>query len=289
MKSFRPSFLAYKNKLPIRSFRAMQCQSSIDNTILDLIVVSRNQIKNAREFLYYYSLNTSQYWKSKIRLVWVDNSSSDGTPKFLQHKLSQINGSIMILMSSQIQSLSCRNLGQMIASHQNSIKSKYVMFIDPAQFLQKGWQSQYFQFMQLGNYGMSGIKAFTCDRKYHTISKLQCSATSIGLYYNYVSSSGSVFKVQCFEKIKGFDISLSRTFYQSQDVCLRSSLQGYSIGWNIAARISDTYIEKTSLQEDQTLQKKVANGLNKFQLKWNNRRMPTLIAKDCVSFYKQYS
>lgn len=266
------TLLSCKNMRSLKTEGANQ-----ESFILDLVMLSHNGLHATRDFLRHLSNNTSPDLLNKIRIIWIDNGSSDGTPRYLENKFVELGlNVILVISSSNLGVIGGRNLGLKISKEIMS-KSDYLMFLDNDQYVQEGWLRQHMNVMKEGDYDFIGVEAWKCNHRFLPVVKLDTQINrAINNVFNYVGCGGTMMKREVFNKVGYLDDIFNPCYFEDPDYTIRVFNEGFKIGWNIKARIVHMPHQTLGTLEKPEKTKRFIESMKKFQRKWNGKSMPVL-------------
>lgn len=261
-----------------------------ENFILDLIMLSCDGLHATRDFIRHLSNNTDREFLNKIRIIWIDNGSCDGTPRYLEGKFNELQlNAFLIVSPSNLGVIGGRNLGLKIVKEIFS-QSKYIMFLDNDQYVQDDWLQQHIAVMEEGGYDLIGVEAWKCNHRFLPIEKLDTKINkAIGNTFNYVGCGGTMMKKEVFHKVGYFDDQFNPCYFEDPDFNMRTFNEGFKIGWNIKAKIVHMPHQTLGTMPKDEKTKKFITSMKKFQNKWNNKKMPILKMPLLESFKDEVS
>lgn len=264
--------------LSTKNMRSLKTESANEEKfILDLIMLSHNGLHATRNFLGHLKNNTDQEMLNKIRIIWIDNGSSDGTSRYLENKFEELGlNSILIVSPNNLGVIGGRNLGLKVVKEIMS-KSSYIMFLDNDQYVQQGWLSQHIDVMEEGRYDLVGVEAWKCNHRFLPVTKLDANLKrAIHSNFNYVGCGGTMMKKEVFHEVGYFDEIFNPCYFEDPDLNMRVFNAGFKIGWNIKAKIVHMPHQTLGTLEKPEKTKRFVDSMKKFQSKWNGKKMPIL-------------
>lgn len=191
-----------------------------ENFTLDLIMLSCNGLHSTRDFLRHLVNNTSEDMLDKIRLIWIDNGSEDGTARYLENKFVELGlNAILVVSPTNLGVIGGRNLGLKIVKEIIS-DSDYIMFLDNDQFVQDGWLKHHITVMEEGKFDMVGVEAWRCNHRFLPIDQLDTNIRrAVHAQYNYVGCGGTMMKKEVFRKVGMFDDIFNPCYFEDPDYC----------------------------------------------------------------------
>jgi len=248
-----------------------------ENYILDLVMLSHNGLHATRDFIRHFSNNTDPELLDKIRIIWIDNGSTDGTPRYLENKFDELGlNAILVVSPSNLGVIGGRNMGLKIIKEIRS-KSDYVMLLDNDQYVQEGWLKQHMEVMEEGEYDFIGVEAWKCNHRFLPVVKLDTQINrAIHNVFNYVGCGGTMMKKEVFEKVGLLDDIFNPCYFEDPDYNMRVFNEGFKIGWNIKARIVHMPHQTLGTLAKPEKTKRFVDSMKKFQRKWNGKKMPVL-------------
>lgn len=254
--------------------------------LIDLIILSYNGLEVNKDFIKYYKLNTSKEWQEKIRLIWVDNNSIDGTYDFISSQMREIPNFCLERNNENLGVIGGRNSGYDFCKeiwYTDKEKSKYIMILDNDQFVQPDWIEQHLSVLEEGNYDLIGIEAWEMSQRLAPIKKL--TKKDIGQPFQYIGCGGSLMKSEVPEICGGlYDTQFNPAYFEDPDLCFRANEKGLKIGWNPYAKI--IHLEHSTLGVNKKRQEIFINSYKKFQNKWLNKNIPVFKQKQLEAYKK---
>lgn len=246
---------------------------------IDLVMLSYNGLKTTREFMRCLLSNTSDEYLKKIRLVWTDNGSEDGTFPYLKNKFSKIDKAILINLNNNIGVIKGRNMGIFIRNAINS-KSKYIMFLDNDQYVQEGWIEQHISILENGNYDLVGVEAWQMNNRYLPIKKLDNDIKNFHTYFHYVGCGGMLFKSELLKTVGFLNDEFGKAYFEDPDYCFRVIKEGYNVGWNLDAKIIHYPHQTLGNVNNIEKQKIFINSMKTFQKLWKGHKIKSITMND---------
>ena len=209
------TLLSAKNMRSLKTEGANQ-----ENFILDLVMLSHDGLHATRDFLRHLKNNTDEELLNKIRIIWVDNGSSDGTPRYLENKFEEFGlNAILVVSSTNLGVIGGRNLGLKIIKEIMS-QSDYVMFLDNDQYVQEGWLKHHISVMEEGEYDFIGVEAWKCNHRFLPVTKLDTQINrAIHNVFNYVGCGGTMMKKEVFHQVGFLDDIFNPCYFEDPDYC----------------------------------------------------------------------
>jgi O-antigen biosynthesis protein len=246
---------------------------------LDVIVLSFNGLETSKDFLKFFLLNTPH---DNVRLIWVDNGSSDGTRKFLQKTFDEVveNG-VLILSNTNLGVIEGRNLGFDVSNFINGEEPpcEKLMFLDNDQFVGEGWLEHHLAVLDQG-YDLVGVEAWQLSDSFMPVLHIK----RLNQFFHYVGCGGMVIKREVTDEIGMFDTRFSPAYFEDPDFCLRSVESGFKIGWNIKAKIVHMPHRTLGQIDSNKKHKILLSSLFKFREKWKGKRLPVMRQKHLEVF-----
>lgn len=227
-----------------------------------LVVLSHNSLDTTKKFLDLLYKYTDP---NLFHLYFIDNGSSDETPKFLQDFRKE-NMSIL-LSESNTGVIGGRNLG--FDSFMNHTEYDTLMFLDNDQYVREGWFEQHMDVLNTG-YDMIGVEAWRLSPTFIPLRKL----TSLNDTFNYVGCGGMLVRREVVDKIGSYDMQFNPSYYEDPDYNKRAHDAGFKIGWNIKSKI--IHFPHQTLGKAADRSQRFMNSLQKFRNKWKGQSMPLL-------------
>lgn len=191
-----------------------------ENFILDLVMLSCDGLHTTRDFIRHLVNNTDEGLLSKIRIIWIDNGSCDGSPRYLENKFTELGlNAILVMSPTNLGVIGGRNLGLKIVKEIMS-KSDYIMFLDNDQYVQEGWLSHHLEVLNEGGYDLVGVEAWKCNHRFLPITKLDTKLSrAVSNAFNYVGCGGTLMKKEVFHKVGYFDDIFNPCYFEDPDYC----------------------------------------------------------------------
>ena len=243
---------------------------------VDIIILSYNNIKVSQSFLEHFKNNFPEI---NIRIIWIDNGSTDGTVDFLIKSFEENNfNSILVISPDNLGVINGRNLGCEISLSDN--KSHYLMYLDNDQYVCPGWLEHHFSILNSG-YDLVGVEAWSINKMMMPCRKND----KLSQDFSYVGCGGMLIKKEVIEKIGMFDTIFNPAYFEDPDYNFRAHKAGFKIGWNFKAKIihmaHQTLGNVNNTEKHMILQ----NSWNKFKTKWSPKDIPILKQKDLPEFH----
>lgn len=266
------ALLSAKNMRSLKTEGANQ-----ENFIIDLVMLSHNGLHATRDFIRHLKNNTDPELLDKVRIIWIDNGSTDGTPRYLENKFNEYGlNAIFIVSSSNLGVVGGRNLGLKISKEIMS-QSKYIMFLDNDQYVQEGWLQQHIAVMEEGQYDLVGVEAWKCNHRFLPTVKLDTQINrAVNNIFNYVGSGGTMMKREVFNQVGFLDDMFNPCYFEDPDYIIRTFNEGFKIGWNIKAKIVHMPHQTLGTLAKPEKTKRFIESMKKFQKKWDGKKMPVL-------------
>ena len=253
--------------------------NNLDNKEInvDIIVLSNNHLQISKNFLEHFSENLP---KTSIRLIWIDNGSTDGTTDFLLDNVYKTNkfNSILVLCPENLGVIGGRNLGYNI-SKTNNRKSNHLMFLDNDQYVCPGWLDHHLSVLNSG-YDLVGVEAWKLNDMF-----MPCRQNDrLNQDFSYVGCGGMLIKQKVVDEIGMFDTIFNPAYFEDPDFNFRAHKSGFKIGWNFKAKIihmAHQTLGNIGITEKQVI---LQNSWNKFKTKWSKKDIPILKQKDLPEF-----
>jgi len=247
-------------------------------TDVDIIVLSYNHLQISKNFLEHFINNLPE---SSIRLVWVDNGSTDGTVEFLINNVNKTNkfNSTLILSSNNLGVIGGRNLGYDI-SFSSGRKPKHLMFLDNDQYVCPGWLDQHLSVLNNG-YDLVGVEAWKLNNMFMPCRKND----KLNQDFSYVGCGGMLIKQEVIDKIGMFDILFNPAYFEDPDFNFRAYKAGFKIGWNFKAKIIHMAHQTLGNINSTEKQAILQSSWTKFKTKWSQKDIPILKQKDLSEFH----
>ncbi len=202
------------------------------NPRVDIICLVHNQLHITKGFVKSLFANTENF-----RLTFIDNGSTDETPKFLAKGLKDGKWDA-VFPRENLGVIGGRNLGV------KYIKSDYFMNIDNDQYVKAGWLDKLFGVINRG-YDIAGCEAWSLtppgtagvmsiggvqisDRSYFP----QRHCENPGENFTYIGCGGMLIKREVYDKIGLFDDRFNPAYFEDPDFCWRAIKEGFKLGWS---------------------------------------------------------
>lgn len=229
--------------------------------LVDLIVLSCNNCDINKIFIKNLKNNSDL---SKIRVIWVDNGSTDSSIDYLKNNLPEDH--VLNLQERNLGVINGRNIGWDISNSQKEL-SEYIMFLDNDQFVGKDWLESY---LKLTNkYDLIGWEAWKMNNNFLPICRAKANEE-----FNYVGCGGMFLKREVSNKIGKFDHIFNPSYFEDPDYCMRVHKAGFKITWNKNSNIE--HLPHQTLGKAADKNDRFIKSLKAFRNKWNGERMPSL-------------
>jgi len=252
-------------------------------TKIDLIMLSYNGLKSTREFLNHYLRNTSDEWKNKIRIIWIDNGSEDGTISYLKNKFNKLPKAILVSLTSNLGVIKGRNMGLFVREKLKN-NSDYIMFLDNDQYVQENWVEQHVKVLEEGKFDLIGIEAWQMNKRFLPVKKLDNDIKNFRTYFHYVGCGGMLFKSDIVNSIGYLNEEFGKAYYEDPDFVFRALKNGYKIGWNLNAKIIHFPHQTLGKLKKNEKQMKFIESMKKFQKIWKGHQVINIVMKNSDIF-----
>ena len=229
--------------------------------ILDLIVLSHNNYEINKIFIQRLKDHTDL---SQMRLIWVDNGSTDGSVKYLKNNLP--SNHIISVRETNLGVINGRNLGWDISNSQEEL-SKYIMFLDNDQFVGNGWLDGYLKLAE--KYDVIGWEAWKMNNVFLPICRAKVNEE-----FSYVGCGGMFLKREVSDKVGKFDPIFNPSYFEDPDYCMRVYSAGFKITWNKKSNIE--HLPHQTLGKAADKNERFMKSLTAFRKKWSGHKMPVL-------------
>ena len=253
---------------------------------VNIIVLSHNHLQISKNFLEHFTENLPE---TSIRLVWVDNGSTDGTVDFLTDNVYKTDkfSSMLVLSPDNLGVIGGRNLGYDLSFKYADKKPKdfkesdHLMFLDNDQYVCPGWLDQHLSVLNNG-YDMVGVEAWKLNNMFMPCRK------NDKLYqdFSYVGCGGMLIKREVVDSIGMFDIIFNPAYFEDPDFNFRAYKAGFKIGWNFKAKIIHMAHQTLGNIKSTEKQAILQNSWNKFKTKWSQKDIPILKQRDLPEFHQ---
>lgn len=246
--------------------------------IVDLIVLSYNQVDISKSFLEYFKKHTDNNF---CKIIWIDNGSTDGSRDFLKSYFqSNLSNYVLVLNEDNKGVIGGRNQGYEISCDLDCDPSEYIMFLDNDQFVYDDWLEHHISVLKSGEYDMIGVEAWKLNPSFMPMKQID----NLKEYFNYVGCGGSLIERKAVEDVGLFDEGFNPAYFEDPDLTFRMLEKGYKIGWNKAAKIIHMPHQTLGNLDAQEKHKRLINSLNYFRSKWKGHKMKNLYQKDLSEF-----
>lgn len=244
------------------------------NPLIDIILLSFNGIETTKNFLDRFYKHTDV---NKVRLIWVENGSTDGSKEFLSEFCKNNSNFILSDGDENLGVIGGRNHGKKVSDYLSDkyFPSKYIMMLDNDQFVQPDWLEDHIGFLEKNNLDLIGVEAWIMNQGFLPIKKLDRP----GGVFHYVGCGGSLFKREIVEKIGMYDEQFNPAYFEDPDFCFRSLDAGYKIGCNFGAKITHLPHQTLGKLNAQEKNKRFTDSMRKFREKWKGRRLVGIRSK----------
>jgi GT2 family glycosyltransferase len=254
----------------------MDCEivySRITEAPIKLIVLSHNFFDITKEFV---SLLYQHNDLSLFDLVVVDNGSSPPTRQSLKDLLEIYANASLLLLKQNLGVAKGRNLGYKFLDG----KSKFILFLDNDQMVFDGFLAHHLRILERG-YDLIGVEAWKLSTTYLPRKQLKHLSES----FSYVGGGGMLIRQTVINKIGLFDEQFTPAYYEDPDYNFRAYDFGFSIGWNIKAKLHHLG-HKTLGQNPKVKQRCFLDSWKKFRDKWKHHPVPELFQVDLPEFHE---
>ncbi|HEX3075031.1 MAG TPA: glycosyltransferase, partial [Ignavibacteriales bacterium] len=200
--------------------------------LTSIIILTYNQLEYTRKCVD----SIIKYTPEKYEIIFVDNASADGTPKYLEG-LKTKNANIKLIKNDA-------NLGFPKAVNQGikAAEGEYILVANNDIHATEGWLSSLINKIELKNeYGIAGplsnkVSGFQIDKnaKYDTDAQMlkyaaNLSRTNKDKYFEFprVAFLCTLIKREVIDKVGGLDERFTPGNYEDDDYCLRAQKAGY--------------------------------------------------------------
>ncbi len=230
---------------------------------LNVVILTHNEIGTIKKCLKALYTHTGNF-----NLVVIENNSDDGTSQFLSKVNRERNFDFTLIHQYEnIGVIKGRNKGYSFAKNIYP-DAEYTCFLDSDQFVLKGWQDIYTEWIDKG-YDIVGCEAWLLRDDFYPMKKVSCSIDS----FSYVGCGGMMLKNSVVEDIELFDDRFDKYYFEDPDFCFRAHQAGYKIGWNYKGLIKH---QKNNLSLSGDRKKYFTKNWKKFQEKWKGHEIPVL-------------
>jgi len=198
-------------------------------------------------------------------LLILDNKSTDNSVDVMRNFLEDKGNYKMFIGSSNFGVIGGRNA--LFKYYHDHLDNDNILILDNDQIVQKGWQDQYMNFRDSGNYDIIGVEGWQLrPGTFYPYKK--CSSHND--FFNYVGCGGMMISREVVEKIGYFDDQFNPYYFEDPDYAMRASEEGFSLGWNSKNRIIHLSHQTIGLKGDKKTQFDKSHRL--FMEKWKHKR-----------------
>lgn len=238
------------------------------NPTVDIVCLVHNQLHITQGFVKSLFQNTDNF-----NLIFVDNGSTDQTPKFLEK--GKAEGKWKVITSKEnLGVIGGRNLG---VQH---VESEFFMNIDNDQYPKKGWLEGLFGLINKG-YDIVGPEAWQLmppqsggalvmagnvmqDRSYFPYRHCQRPRET----FSYIGCGGTLMKTEVYQKIGLFDERFNPAYFEDPDFSWRALQAGFKLGWKYNCPILHLAHQTFNAQQLFNKNKQFAKSWKAFRDKW---------------------
>ena len=243
-----------------------------------IIVLSHNAWDISRKFLEHMRKNTDL---DKIKLVWIDNGSSDNTPNNLEEYSHDVVHK-KIINNSNKGVIDGRNQGfDWFLNDDDAKDCGYLMFLDNDQFVKDGWLEHHLSVLNSG-YGLIGVEAWVMLSNFLPVGKVE----SLKKRFTYVGCGGSLMTREVPEKIGSYDPIFNPSYFEDPDYVFRAIRAGFKVGWNYNAKID--HLPHQTLGNMPDKQQRFLNSFSAFKKKWRGKKSPDLMQRTLPQFERDW-
>ncbi len=239
------------------------------NPRTDIVCLVHNSLSVTKKFVQHLFNNTANF-----RLIFVDNASSDGTPKYLKKGKEEDKWDV-VTASKNLGVIGGRNLG---AKH---ITADHFLNIDNDQYVGAGWLEGLYELLNQG-YDIVGPEAWQLlpprtsgvmvingnvvqDRSYFPFKHCERPRDR----FTYIGCGGMLIKREVYDNIGLFDDQFGPAYFEDPDFCFRSIQAGYKLGWKYKCPIVHLAHQTFNYQKLFNKNIQFARSLNRFRKKWS--------------------
>ena len=240
-----------------------------------VVVLSCDHWKTSKKFLDAFSKYTDL---EKVKLVWIDNGSTDLTPVNLEEYKNKGIIYNLILQEDNLGVIGGRNVGfDWFLNEDDSFDCDALMFIDNDQYVKSGWLEHHMSVLERG-YDLVGVEAWQMSNNFLPISRI----TTLQRSFAYVGCGGMMMTRETAEFLGKFDERFGVCFFEDPDVCFRAHKNNFKIGWNAKAKI--LHESHTTLGGSVQRRNEFIASLNEFRKKWKGHKKPNLRQRNLPEF-----
>ena len=234
----------------------------------DIIVLVHNRLEITKGFVDHLFKATENF-----NLLFIDNHSTDGTPKYL--KEGESTGKWRVLTMNTNEGIVVpRNVGAKLT------KSDFFLNIDNDQYPRPGWLQKLHDLIDKG-YDIAGCEAWklqapgsggnlVMDGQNYPMDYFpgrHCSRK--GEEYTYIGCGGMLIKRSVYNDIGLFDEQFSPAYFEDPDFCFRVIKAGYKLGWCADCPITHLGHQTIRSQSLFAKNKQFHKSWGRFKEKWN--------------------
>jgi GT2 family glycosyltransferase len=198
-------------------------------------------------------------------LLILDNNSSDNSVDDIEDFLSDKDNFRLLLKGSNLGVIGGRN--ELFRCFHEELSYDSLLILDNDQIVQEGWQVQYMDFRDSGDYDIIGVEGWQL-RPGTFFPYKKCSSHND--FFNYVGCGGMMISREVVEKIGYFDDRFNPYYFEDPDYAMRASEEGFKLGWNSKNRIIHLAHQTIGLKGDKKTQFDKSHRL--FMEKWKHKR-----------------
>jgi O-antigen biosynthesis protein len=230
-----------------------------------IVVLSYNALDITKRFVDYLFSHTKV---EQFRVLFIDNGSSDSTPEFLIELSGEKPNVSVNLQPTNTGVIGGRNIGfDWFVSEVDDCD--LLLFLDNDQFVQEGWLEHHLSVLDSG-YDMVGVEAWQMNIRFAPIKHI----TDISDWFTYVGCGGMMMWRHVVDVLGGFDERFNPSYFEDPDYNFRSLDAGFSIGWNVNAKI--VHMPHQTLGNAPDKQQRFLRSYQQFQAKWRGRNAQRL-------------
>jgi O-antigen biosynthesis protein len=235
---------------------------------VDIICLVHNKLPVTKGFVKDLFDNTSNF-----RLIFIDNASTDDTPKYLEQGKQEGKWEV-VTSPTNLGVIGGRNLGA------TYVNSDFFINIDNDQYVQNHWLEMLFELIDKG-YDLVGPEAWlllppksggaftsgnitTADRSYFPIKR----CTKVRDKFSYIGCGGTLLKTEIYKKIGLFDERFNPAYFEDPDFTWRVMKAGYKIGWQPKCSILHLAHQTIGTQQLFDKNEQFVKSWKKFREKW---------------------